>query len=478
MESATLRNTSTPSRSPVCDERKVPDSVFNVPCGVVLFDHDGASESGWACQAGGHPFRVKSAFSLPADAVWWSNAAYRSVSNRLPRHVRHADYLKVPLRRAIAEMGLCDARPEDVTTSLAAVLSNVIGMLQRCMPLDPDVGLASPFLYQEFQPIATHTPIIPEALLKKINSSAWEPWVQITDDRPEDCITFRQPRLSYALSLLDSDVPEADVAWKHPPSDDPLDQIRRTLAPVFAEFSIERAMPTPSRLFGLASAGRRGNNVQKTLAAHPELLALSNFADIKVKGVWSGSAYRKLHEFVPSPILDLLRSPDAQFSWSLSIIAESIIRVLMAPRPVPGRFRKAMTWRGFWLRSADKIATFALAMQVNRAGYHPASYGYGWIRVRRPETAAGTSGLLVTCLRLGLIPEQGTILPEIVTEVTSGRYGPAAPSDGWGTATFAAHVALRGCEKVALLADDLPLISGPARERRRAELRRLLTTTS
>ncbi len=445
-----------------------------IQAGVVLFDNDGTSETGWACLAGGRPFRVRSAFTLPSDVVWWSNAPYRSTANRLPRHVRHADYLKVPIGRAMAELGQIGERPEDAVGVVAGILSNTLRMLALVSPSDPDVGLSEPYLYHELEAITANAPLIPDAILRKISASAWEPWTQITNDRPEDTLTFRQPRLSYALSLLDSDVPAEDVAWKHPPAGDPLDHIRRTLAPCFAEFSIDRAMPGPSRLFGLGASGRRGGNVQKTLASHPELLALSNFADLKVRGVWSGNSYRKLHEFVPGTILDFLHSPDAQFSWSLSVIADSVVRAIMAPRTAPGRGRRAMTWRGFWLRGADKVNMFALAMQVQRAGYLPASYGYGWLRVRRPDNASSMAGLLSTALRLGLIPEQGAILPAIVDEVMSGKFGPGstAPSGGWGAATFAAHIALHNCSRAALLGDDLPLLTGPARDRRRAEIRR------
>lgn len=446
-------------------------------CGVVILDANGAAESGWACVHGQSPFRIKSVFALPGDVIWWSNVPFRTAHGRLPRTVRSADFLKIPFQRALAELGLTKAPAEQAATALAGALHVILGIFARAAPSHDPQTFTTGYLYRDLERLTRDAPIIPSALAKKLKTSAAESWTSIAPMPIEDTLTFRAPRLSYALMMLDTDVPSEDVTWRQPAERDPMARIRETMAPCYAEFAIQDAMPRPAQLFGLGSQPGPMSHVQKTLAAHPELLALDAFATLQVKGVWTGKSYTRARELLPAPLWATINSREALVSWSAGVAAETIVRCLMATRMPQGSIMPAPTWRGFWLRSSDKVGMFCAAMSLNRAGYSASAYGYGWVRVQRPDTATSMAGLLVASLRLGLLPEPGSYDPAIIADILAGRFGEACPDGGWGKGKFTAHANLHDRGDLALLANDMPILSPAQRDKRQAAVLKVLSAS-
>ena len=108
---------------------------------------------------------------------------------------------------------------------------------------------------------------------------------------------------------------------------------------------------------------------------------------------------------------------------------------------------------------------FANAMGFHKAGFRPTSYGLGWIRVLRPDTAKANAGLLSVALRRGLLPDPDAFDPEIIADVASGTYGPPNPNNGWKNGAFPAALFLHNEQRYASEFDDMPLKSAEGRKK-------------
>jgi hypothetical protein len=116
---------------------------------------------------------------------------------------------------------------------------------------------------------------------------------------------------------------------------------------------------------------------------------------------------------------------------------------------------------------------FSNAMGFHKAGFRPTSYGFGWIKVLRPETATASAGLLSVAVRRGLLPDPGAFDPAILADVANGTYGPPNPESGWGVGAFPARLALHNEYHHAAEFDDLPLKSDESRKKAEGVLREL-----
>jgi hypothetical protein len=435
------------------------------PVGVALFDSNGLSDAGWACVAGEAPFRIKSGFSLATDTIWWSNLDNKMLAGRVPKSVRGSDYLKTPISLAIRELGLDGLADDQMAEQLAFHFGVVARLLEKLAKRPLSQFAHSKSLHYDILDLTGPAPVLSNDVASRIFASGknWL-WTKVEDASYADTICFREPRLSYGLSLLETPVPAQAVTWRQKPEVDPLESIRNTLAPVYAELSVKNAMAKPAQLFGLANTGSGKLTIGAALVSHPELLALEAFAELNVTGVWKGRDYKEASSTMPPHIVEFLNSKSALFSWSAGIIAYALIHG-MCSTSVSRKGEKELSFRGVWLRAADKVTMFANAMGFHKAGFRPTSYGLGWIRVLRPDTAKANAGLLAVALRRGLLPDPHALDPEIIADVANGTYGPPNPDNGWKNGAFQAALFLHNEQRYASEFDDMPLKSAEGRKK-------------
>lgn len=446
--------------------------------GIALFDNEGQSERGWACVHGDRPFRIKSSFSLPTNVLWWTNLPYGDAASRANRVSRHSGYFKVTMEKACHELGLRSLSPEETVERLSLHFAVLTSLAKKISRKSLSALCTSQFLYRDLGPTLQTSPLIPAAVMSRMRAQVgWDSWTQIEPGRHDDTIMLRVPRIAHMAALLSTHVPEQDVSWRQKPDQDPLEIIRNSLAPVYAEFSISNASDKPARLFGLAAAGGAGGSgtMARGAAAHPELIALDKFSELRVRSIYSGNRYVPASTGLPAEVVAFLEDRASMMSWSAGILAENIMRAIMGPLPSRDGGAPNMTWRGLWLRAADKTLMFLHAMAFHAAGYRPLSYGYGWIKLARPQTATSNAGLLSVAVRRGLVPEVGAFDPQVMADISRGTYGPASPDTGWGPGAFTAHVALTGNQRLLQVADDMPLLSGESRKKREDQVGRLIS---
>jgi hypothetical protein len=454
----------------------VPASPTRV--GVVFFDANGLSDTGWACVAGDSPYRIKSGFALDTDVVWWSNLSSDQILGRVPKSVRSSRYLKVPMELAVAELGLSQASAEEVAERLAFHFMVIARLIEKISNKPFAHWARSSYLHSDLLPLGGPAPLMdPKAVKSILTAGTGVSWTKIELASNAETICFRVPRLSYALSLLQTSIPEAAVTWRQKPVADPMEAIRTSLAPIYAEYTVQNALAKPAQLFGLANAGDRDQGTGRFVAAHPELLAVEAFSDLKVHALWSGSNYRKAWDSIPPQITEFLSSKPALFSWSAGVVADAIIHGICSPTHGMNK-EKNLSYRAVWLRGADKVTMWSNAMGFHKAGYHPTSYGHGWIKVRRPETATANAGLLSVGVRRGLIPDPHSFDPAVVADVARGTYGPPHPDGGWGAGVFPARLCLFNQYHFASEFDDLPLKTPEGRRKAEDALREVLAATS
>jgi len=458
-------------RSVPADRKTYVVRLPSTPVGVVIFDADGLSDAGWACVAGETPFRITSGFSLATDTIWWTNLKSGKLIGRVPHSVRGSDYLKLPMSIAVGELGLGSLQADELAEQLAFHFGVLARLIEKISQRPLSQLAHKRFLHSDLKELAGPAPVLGNEMVGRIFGSGtnWL-WTLVEKVPNSETICFRAPRLSYALSLLETSVPAQAVTWRQKPEHDPLETIRCTLAPVYAELSVRTAMAKPAQLFGLAYNGESTHLLGQFMATHPELLALEAFAELKISGVWRGGDYKPASSTLPPHLVEFLNSKPALFSWSAGVIANALVMGICSPSIARSGARE-ISFRGAWLRAADKVTMFSNAMGFHKAGFRPTSYGVGWIRVVRPETSKANAGLLSVALRRGLLPDPESFDPEIMADVTSGTYGPPSPDGGWKNGAFPARVALYNQHHYASEFDDLPLKSPDARKEAEEALR-------
>src|SRR5690606_18305718 len=98
--------------------------------------------------------------------------------------------------------------------------------------------------------------------------------------------------------------------------------------------------------------GEHGRKKERNWVSHPELLYLSQFANINVSAVFMAKGYRTLENEIKLPYLGEL----SDFSYSLGILAECVwIGVSSRSIKPETRSKSLISPRACWLKSADRF---------------------------------------------------------------------------------------------------------------------------
>lgn len=419
-------------------ENDLPTVLANeVGYGCVLFD-GGQPGPGWACVAGDEPRRIDGIDALGTGCLWLTNVPYDVMavdgvgSNPW---LRHDGYLRLRVEQIFGEWGLQDEPPDVCSGWLADLFDRV---MRYAGALLPDQDWSKRTLVEEMASawIEPEMPEEPygEAMSRALRESIQE-WTRTPVRSPKGNITikFWRPRMTHCQNVLAVPVPVGP--WKLvagntlPPRGERMEWLTHDVTvPVLSNIVIQQDSVSDdlALLFAFGGGARddQGYALRRSWCTHPELVALNNLQPVEVDVAFLGSGYQQ----IPPPKLDAdalekLLSPIGAASWSAGLVMENLWLAAARPAAIRTRSqnkrRRAVSYRGAWLRAHDRIICFTAAGQLFQRGWLVTGYGTGaiWVSVERENIGY----LLHDAFAAGLVPSLQHIkdIPDI-RSFTSG----------------------------------------------------------
>jgi hypothetical protein len=392
--------------------------------GVVFFDNENDPGAAWVSVNGGTAARIDGINELATDTIWWTNvtfeAFFRKTETWKNPWLRHDKYLVVSPRGVMQEWGLDPktAAANHAAQVVSAVYARVMSLAFRLIrESEPRARMSEVFRGRTLRDDISR--LLPEAEYPKGDAAeiiqsgkAYQEVTTTTARFPKGAKFFmlRKPRLSYAFEMLQSPIPRGPFEYLmrkelRSKGDDKIKWIRETSEPCIAEVTIHRIDGDIAPIYGFGNSMEQGKAMPRNWVAHPELLVLTKFADLDVRAAYVGKEYETLGPKLPEHVKDFLQDKFSEYSWSAGVIAETLWRAAALADPeraAQGEARAHSSWRGAWLKAADKSSMFLTAMQLTERGYSVSSYGLGFIGLRVPEEAM--NDLIKDGISLGLIP--------------------------------------------------------------------------
>lgn len=355
-------------------------------CGSVIFD-EMRPEGGWASMDGGDAFRIKGLCDLRSDVLWWTSldvqTFYQSGMSRMG-HMRNADFLRTTMSMLMDELGITSRfiPVNDAVKVLSEIFSRVMNLaeynyglevsthqkfcddlryllLPQDMPLSNEMDQACQLSYQAFVK-CTKNP-------SRIRSRG---------------LLFKRNRYQHAMDVLSTPIPGEQFSYVErknlPPRNERLKWVLDLNQPVLVEGAITSVAQEYANVISFGS----GVNHRRRWISHPELLALSGFANIDIDSVFLFKEYRPLQTKLPIPLVE---PGFGQLSISIGLLAENFWVGLSTPQNL--RFdsaNKLHAPRVSWLRASDRCFTMLRAMEVHKHGIQINSYGVGSVTIDVP----------------------------------------------------------------------------------------------
>ncbi len=375
----------TDSRFDQADREAQPPPRF----GVALFDQ--SRDSGWACLAGGEPFRFPNPADLANDCIWICGCEWEEYNDRWKRfhHLRRNDYISRVV--CIAEdMGVrADGQGRFGAMAQRASME-VSAVIHRSMVIATQIyGWKSPIQHLREESLMEDVRnclldrVAPPAVkpyMRPVLASAYQSYSTVGSIPFHSVLVqLRFNRLEYAQRVLATKVPDsAWVAASHMTLEQALNPDRPCL--VNATIDYPGCDPALANLcaFG-AQPGKR--TILRTWISQPELLWLSRFAHIQISQALFTSGSFSLPHKVQLPEI-LTSDPLWSLSISAGLVAEAHWRALAhdAYKPTYEGKRDVSAW-AVWLRATDRGLCFEAALRAHNAGFNVTGYGHGSIAV-------------------------------------------------------------------------------------------------
>lgn len=469
------------------------DDGVNRKFGVVLFDSPEDPGPGWIGIGGdrSRAARISGPHELSTEVIWWTNVNYehffRGVSEiwRNP-WLRHDKYLVVGPADVLKEWGHdpklvgADFVAKFVAEAFARIMTIAYNLVRRTDPkLRMDRFFEGKTLRDDLRRLMPEAEYPKgEAAMMMKSGQAYSEFSSATVRMPKGAkmIRLRKPRVTYCWELLQTPFPLGP--WEYVSRADMksnveerLQTILKSPAPIMAEITLSNMQAEVAPIYGFGQSTDKGKNVQRTWVAHPELAMLARFAKIEVRNAWQGREYASMMPDLPEAVKEFLQEKYTDLSWSAGVVAETLWRAAALPQE-KGKAgtrdsgeKPHTSWRGAWIKAADKSSMFMEAMRLSELGYAVSSYGLGWVFCGVAEE--DVANLIKDAATLGLAPSIVDVPDGLVTNKKQGlQWG------GESSSAIAVH-AIHGKWKTYLWnLDKLPML--PERTQRRDMLRKIM----
>ena len=393
-----MRTTFVPNDRTAASPEEPPDDI---KIGVVLFDNPMSASDGWACEAGGEPFRVSSALQLPSDTLFISNLAYEafaSVGSRV-HNLRGNDFFRSALPQIASDIGwrVDGAFATESIRDLADIARRVVQMAFSAYGWKS----VSADLREKHLSVAIRSSMPKElqapkhiqvalASANQVYSSPSRPWQP--PDPDSIVVGLRMNRFEGNRRLLSTPAP--DGAWTLVPQSTAesmaLDQWLDPAVPSLVNATLDVSDADPAMVV-LAAYGCTPSRKQVLRAwmTQVELAWISGIAHVQVqKGYVARGAKQIPAEFRLPGVFEA----DAVYASlvSVGVVAECHCAGLMATEWIrdPGGKGGASypTTMGCWMRAMDRALLFQIARDIEARGFVVTGYGSGAVQVRLPRS--------------------------------------------------------------------------------------------
>jgi hypothetical protein len=402
--------------------------------GCVLFDDEKEPGAAWAAVNGGEAKRIEGINELATDTIWWSNMTYESFFRATEAWrnpwLRHDAYLVVKPKDVLQEWGYPpDLTGPDFTASFASsVFASIMRMAYRlAKECEPRTRMDTLFVGTTLREDLRR--LLPEAeypkgeaatIMKTGQAYAEFTRTTVRGIKGAKVFVLRRPRVSYAMEMLMTPIPKGPFEYlgrqdlrelcAKNQSTDRVAWVRGVERPCLVEVAVQQMEADIAPVYGFGNSTDKDKRVPRSWVAHPEFLVMSAFSDLEVRSVWIGKEYTMLNKDWPEPVARFLADKYTEFSWSAGVIAETLWRAAAlgeergrVNKNVPIDERAHTSWRGAWIKAADKTAMFLAARQLTEMGYSTVSYGLGWVSCLVLEDQV--QDLIADALTLGLVPK-------------------------------------------------------------------------
>lgn len=456
--------------------------------GVVLFDDEKDPRDAWAAVNGSPAKRIEGMNELATDTLWWSNLSYASFFQTTEAWrnpwLRHDAYLVAKPVDVLQEWGMDPATtPPDYTATFCSTVFGRLMMMAHRLVGEADPRARPPGLFTGNTLREDLRRLLPpaefprgEAAREIRSGQAFAEFTRTTVRGAKGSRLFllRRPRVSYAFEMLTTPVPKGPYehltrAALRALTQDRVSWVRDSGRPCMAEISVQQMEADIAQVYGFGNSTDKDKRLPRSWVAHPEFLAMSSFSEMEVRSAWVGKEYGLINAELPEPVKAFLSDKYTELSWSAGVIAETLWRAAAlgeergrGPKVAP-EDRAHTSWRGLWLKSADKAAMFLSAMKLTEMGHSVVSYGLGWIRCLATEDQV--PDLVRDALTVGLVPN--------LADVPEGLFDAGRPIP-WGgdrRSMMLAQFTMTREKNMLWNLDKLPLYDPAQRE---AMLRRLI----
>lgn len=370
--------------------------------GCVRFDTDDPNLGGWASVGGGEGFRISSVGNLDNNTLWWTSLSFSAIRgcnlHKTP-YIKRTTYLNSWLQGGQEEIcqgwGLLRRThtEKSITEALSAIFDRVMRFSHENYGMD----------YHRSVP--THDNLGDELRCKmlpdkdphigpEVDSALWAAHQYytycLTPRFPEEdyvTVRFSVPAVMYANEMVSSIVPTDQVEFVHaeqlPPESQRLEWVMNQSRPVLARVNVSNINPDYVNVIAFANGAKAGSN--RAWISQPELLLLSQYANVEVSSIFLFGGYDRLPDECRVPEFTAMQAmtPTAEIIASnhwISLARENPYRL----EPNKPDFR-AHSPRAAWITAIDRFVMFTYALQLHRAGIVIRKYGAGSVTVVVPK---------------------------------------------------------------------------------------------
>jgi len=448
--------------------------------GMVMFDDLNDPSEGWASKDGKTATRIRSMHELPTDTLWWTNLPYASMyreSNAgLNPWLRMDAYLVLKPQDVLVEWGYVpkDVSPDWACEFISRVFSRIMQIAAKLLSaFRPDIPMSRQLcgtaLRQDLE-VLLPKGVFPSGeaatILKRGQAYAEYSRTSSRTPRGSRQIALRIPRMTYAMDLLTTPVPSGDFEFMPGRSlagngADRVNAVRALDRPFLAEITIQTIDPDIAPIYGFGNTmDKSDQKIIRSWVTHPEFITMANFAKLDIRNGFVGEKYEMLNLSLAEPLRDFLGDSFAHYSWSSGIIAETVWKAaclgMSGPRArtTPAGERADTSWRGAWLKGADKTASFIAANAMSDKGWPVVSYGSGTCRIAVLDEQI--PDMVQDAVSQGLLPRYSDVPPNMRNSLSQWGGDSAAE-------TFAQLLMKRDRDMLWNL-DRLPLFDGKQKQ--------------
>lgn len=367
------------------------------PFGVALYDDaelQGEDQSGWCSEAGNPSSRFSRASDLPNNVIWLTNAEYdaaRKVRQHHVHNLRGQSFLPTTIKGIAEDLRLAE---HDVNRDVASrALSSIVDrtcrhaskLYEGGQELFSGFSLSAGIQNKLFASVPQVSPELAFALQSAYQrqSSCNSKGMKFIE-RPR-FVRLRPNRVVHAIDTLSGVIPDGPVEFIRTES-------RAVSSPehwldkaVLARVVVSNVDPKvePILAFGSSFSKPGTARVLREWVSTPELLLLSEYADVSVRAVWHWEKQTTLPEHQQLPAF--FSDPTVALSYSAGLLAEAHLAAALAQTPVAKQAAAGdsiKSPRAVFLAARERVLMFMLAKAIRDEGFQVVSYGSGGVMVR------------------------------------------------------------------------------------------------